>query len=89
VLLLNGTLSVSIDALDECREGDRDQLIEAITKIYNRSTPTRKLKFLLTSRPYEGIRRAIDGGLIIQGLGFIYKAILVPWPIKLRKRSHS
>src|SRR5262249_26533700 len=51
-----------IDALDECREPDIDQLIEAITRICNRSTRNHKLKFLLTSRPYEHIRRALDGG---------------------------
>ncbi|KAH0553091.1 hypothetical protein GP486_006718 [Trichoglossum hirsutum] len=48
-----------IDALDECREPDRDQLIKAITEVCNRPTRNYKLKFLLTSRPYERIRRAL------------------------------
>jgi ankyrin repeat protein len=51
-----------IDALDECDETDRDRLITAITGICNQSTRNHQLKFLLTSRPYEHIRRVVDGG---------------------------
>jgi hypothetical protein len=43
-----------LDALDECRDSDRKQLINAIT-----GTRVPGLKFLLTSRPYEHIRREV------------------------------
>jgi ankyrin repeat protein len=48
-----------IDALDECHELERSQLIEAIT-VYQRSKRSQKIKFLVTSRPYEHIRRQFD-----------------------------
>ncbi|KIW24505.1 hypothetical protein, variant [Cladophialophora immunda] len=43
-----------IDALDECRDSDRRELIDAIT-----GTQVPNLKFLVTSRPYEHIRREV------------------------------
>ncbi|GCB21065.1 ankyrin repeat domain-containing protein 50 [Aspergillus awamori] len=46
-----------LDALDECR--DRDELIEAVTMFYQRLHESRKLKFLMTSRPYPHIERLI------------------------------
>lgn len=47
-----------IDALDECQEGDRQQLITALSKLYNNSTTLEHpLKFILTSRPYLQIQR--------------------------------
>ncbi|KAF4880524.1 Vegetative incompatibility protein HET-E-1 [Colletotrichum siamense] len=47
-----------IDALDECQEGDRQQLITALSKLYNDSTTLEHpLKFILTSRPYLQIQR--------------------------------
>ena len=48
-----------LDALDECREQDRDRLIILLSKLYmDRSSTAPEqhwLKFLVTSRPYEGI----------------------------------
>ncbi|KAH0538836.1 hypothetical protein FGG08_004612 [Glutinoglossum americanum] len=44
-----------LDALDECRDADRKQLIDTIT-----GTQIAGLKFLLTSRPYEHIRREVS-----------------------------
>jgi hypothetical protein len=46
-----GTVCV-LDVLDECQSSNRSQLIDAITV-----TQIPGLKFLLTSRPYEHIRR--------------------------------
>ncbi|KAJ6004873.1 hypothetical protein N7540_012672 [Penicillium herquei] len=44
-----------IDALDECQEDERRQLVRAINEFYIRSNMDHRLKFLLTSRPYSGI----------------------------------
>ncbi|KAJ5766207.1 uncharacterized protein N7511_003823 [Penicillium nucicola] len=44
-----------IDALDECQEDERKQLVEAIADLYLRGKNGDKLKFLLTSRPYGHI----------------------------------
>ncbi|GLA37685.1 nuclear factor NF-kappa-B p100 subunit [Aspergillus niger] len=44
-----------LDALDECR--DRDELIGAVTMFYQGLHKDRKLKFLMTSRPYPHIER--------------------------------
>jgi len=44
-----------LDALDECQDSDRNQLINAIT-----GTQVPGLKFLLTSRPYEHISREVS-----------------------------
>ncbi|GLA17944.1 nuclear factor NF-kappa-B p100 subunit [Aspergillus niger] len=44
-----------LDALDECR--DWDELIEAVTMFYQGLHRDRKLKFLMTSRPYPHIER--------------------------------
>jgi ankyrin repeat protein len=56
-----------LDALDECQDDDMNQLIDAITSIYNnglsKTTKTFGLKFLLTSRPYQRIRREVSRGL--------------------------
>ena len=53
-----------LDALDECQDHDRNQLINAITSIYDhglsKTTKASGLKFLLTSRPYEHIRREVS-----------------------------
>ena len=43
-----------LDALDECQETDRSQLIQAVVGLQGKSS---KLKFLLTSRPYSDIHR--------------------------------
>ena len=44
-----------MDALDECHEPDRKQLIGAIAAVHNGLAQTANLKFLLTSRPYDHI----------------------------------
>ncbi|KAJ5560315.1 hypothetical protein N7513_002714 [Penicillium frequentans] len=44
-----------IDALDECQEDGRKQLVESITDFCMRSNNNHRLKFLLTSRPYSWI----------------------------------
>ncbi|KAJ9494680.1 hypothetical protein H2202_009933 [Exophiala xenobiotica] len=51
-----------LDALDECREADRRWLIEMLSRFYTQisesSSTTRRgrLKFLVTSRPYDDIQ---------------------------------
>jgi hypothetical protein len=48
-----------LDALDECKEGDRHSLIDLFKNFYNQSSIAARrrsnLKFLVTSRPYHGI----------------------------------
>ncbi|KAE8168021.1 hypothetical protein BDV40DRAFT_295143 [Aspergillus tamarii] len=46
-----------LDALDECQDGDRNQLISAVREFYSGRHKRSKLKFLITSRPYDHIRR--------------------------------
>ncbi|PYH64102.1 sex-determining protein fem-1 [Aspergillus vadensis CBS 113365] len=48
-----GEIICVLDALDECR--DRDELIEAVSMFYQGLYKDRKLKFLMTSRPYPHI----------------------------------
>lgn len=48
-----GEIICVLDALDECR--DRDELIEAVNMFYQGLYKDRKLKFLMTSRPYPHI----------------------------------
>ena len=53
-----------LDALDECREQDRDRLITLLSEFYvgKSSTAPKKhwLKFLVTSRPYESIESQFE-----------------------------
>jgi ankyrin repeat protein len=51
-----GEIICVVDALDECQEDERKQLVEAITDLYPRGNNNHNLKFLLTSRPYQRIR---------------------------------
>jgi hypothetical protein len=55
------------DALDECREEDMKQLIKAIVSVHrsrsNEANNDKGLRCLLTSRPYEHIRRHIHFNL--------------------------
>ncbi|RDK42561.1 hypothetical protein M752DRAFT_234637, partial [Aspergillus phoenicis ATCC 13157] len=51
----SGEIICILDALDECR--DRDELIEAVNMLYQGLHEDRKLKFLMTSRPYPHIER--------------------------------
>ncbi|OCK93014.1 uncharacterized protein K441DRAFT_613744 [Cenococcum geophilum 1.58] len=50
-----------LDALDECRQPDRDKLIVQLESFYSSALGTlkleSKLKFLVTSRPYDEIER--------------------------------
>jgi ankyrin repeat domain-containing protein 50 len=48
-----------LDALDECKESARKDLIKNLGQFYSRRNKTNmKLKFLLTGRPYENIERS-------------------------------
>ncbi|GKZ35264.1 hypothetical protein AbraIFM66950_005858 [Aspergillus brasiliensis] len=50
-----------LDALDECQDEDRKKLIDAVKDFYSGPHNNSKLKFLITSRPYEHIRRGLSG----------------------------
>lgn len=63
LLLLHTKRPFVVDALDECRGLDRNDLIEAITSACHGSSRSHNLKFLLTSRQYEYIRRQFDKSL--------------------------
>ncbi|KAL3439736.1 ankyrin repeat protein [Aspergillus insuetus] len=52
-----GEVICLFDALDECLEDDRKKLIQAIESLYLHNLGKRNLKFLITSRPYDHIRR--------------------------------
>ncbi|KAE8376954.1 hypothetical protein BDV26DRAFT_305203 [Aspergillus bertholletiae] len=52
-----GEIICILDALDECQDGDRKQLTNAVKEFYLGPYKNRKLKFLITSRPYDHIRR--------------------------------
>lgn len=52
-----------LDALDECRENDRKQLITLLCSFFTQSirgTSDHNLKFLVTSRPYDNVQRWFD-----------------------------
>jgi hypothetical protein len=51
-----GEIICILDALDECEDSGRNQLIDTISNFYSYSTHTPRLKFLLTSRPYLDIK---------------------------------
>ncbi|KAH7200663.1 hypothetical protein BKA60DRAFT_529043, partial [Fusarium oxysporum] len=47
-----------LDALDECKKSDRDQLIAKLYQFHTRSRRTKsRVKFLVTSRPYDSIEQ--------------------------------
>ncbi|KAL6228936.1 hypothetical protein BDW75DRAFT_235566 [Aspergillus navahoensis] len=52
-----GEIICVLDALDECQDRDRHQLIRAVKDFYVGPYKKSKLKFLITSRPYDHIRR--------------------------------
>ena len=58
-----------LDALDECQDDDRVQLIKALCRLDNRESESR-LKLLITSRPYDSIQRAFQG--VIDGISIIH-----------------
>jgi nucleoside phosphorylase len=55
----NGEIIVVLDAIDECEECGRSQLIKALCKLYGKKRNF-NLKFLLSSRPYGDIRRGFQ-----------------------------
>ncbi|KAF3931908.1 hypothetical protein ABW20_dc0100432 [Dactylellina cionopaga] len=52
-----GEIVCIFDAIDECEDTGRTQLAQALCKLYN-TRMSLNLKFLLTSRPYGGIRQS-------------------------------
>src|SRR6266536_326180 len=52
-----GEIVCILDALDECQDGDRSKLIQALRNLYVAYSSKFRLKFLLTSRGYDHIRR--------------------------------
>jgi hypothetical protein len=54
-----GEIVCILDALDECQDSDRSQLIRAVKNLYVTDSDNFRLKFLLTSRPYDHIRREL------------------------------
>jgi hypothetical protein len=57
-----GEIVCILDALDECQDRDRSQLIQAVRKPDFTESNKSSLKFLLTSRPYDHIRREFREG---------------------------
>jgi hypothetical protein len=51
---------IILDALDECKEEQREPLIEKLSNFYSLQCSVKQspVKFLLTSRPYDNIERA-------------------------------
>jgi ankyrin repeat domain-containing protein 50 len=54
-----GEIVCLLDAIDECEDYGRSQLTQALCKLYG-TRRSFNLKFLLTSRPYGGIRRSFQ-----------------------------
>ncbi|KAJ5653773.1 hypothetical protein N7490_000776 [Penicillium lividum] len=54
-----GEIVFVIDALDECQDDDRNQLIKDVKDFLNENKDHR-IKFLMTSRPYDHIRTAFQ-----------------------------
>ncbi|KAL2839007.1 hypothetical protein BJX68DRAFT_258999 [Aspergillus pseudodeflectus] len=52
-----GEVICLFDVLDECQDDDRTRLIQAIESLFLNKLGKRNLKFLMTSRPYDHIRR--------------------------------
>jgi ankyrin repeat domain-containing protein 50 len=52
-----GEIICIVDALDECEDKGRSQLINALSNFYKTRATNSILKFLLTSRPYVHIQR--------------------------------
>ncbi|EPE35822.1 Ankyrin repeat-containing protein [Glarea lozoyensis ATCC 20868] len=58
-----GEVFCILDALDECAEEGRYQIINAVNQLYQKAKPeesTSQLKFLITSRPYLDIERRLS-----------------------------
>lgn len=60
-----GEIVCVLDALDECSEDSRKQLVDKLNEFYCQpkrpSNPLSKLKFLITSRPYDDLERSFKG----------------------------
>ena len=54
-----GEIVCLLDAIDECEDNGRSRLAEALCRLYTTRSDF-NLKFLLTSRPYGGIRRGFQ-----------------------------
>src|ERR1700722_6906704 len=65
-----GEIVCLLDAIDECEDRGRSQLTQALCKLYGTKRDF-NLKFLVTSRPYGGIRRGFQP-LKIPGLPVIH-----------------
>ena len=58
-----GEIICILDALDECEENARNQLVEKLVRFFSSSqggtcqNPSLKLKFLVTSRPYDDLEQ--------------------------------
>ncbi|MCJ1348152.1 hypothetical protein MMC31_006383, partial [Peltigera leucophlebia] len=65
-----GEIICLLDAIDECENQGRSQLDQKLCQLYG-TEKNINLKFLLTSRPYSGIRRDFQP-LRIQGLPMIH-----------------
>ncbi|KAI2617195.1 hypothetical protein GGR54DRAFT_218280 [Hypoxylon sp. NC1633] len=55
-----GEIVCILDALDECTENGRSQLVRSLEKLYTQEEDKNVLKFLLTSRPYGHIQRGFQ-----------------------------
>ena len=59
-----GKIVCVLDALDECKEEARKELIQTLTRFYSSQGKSRtNLRFLATSRPYADIERAFHRGI--------------------------
>jgi ankyrin repeat protein len=52
-----GEIICVLDALDECAEAERYQIIDTLSTFYKQTQRCSQLKFLITSRPYFDIER--------------------------------
>ncbi|KAH8689906.1 hypothetical protein BGW36DRAFT_307105 [Talaromyces proteolyticus] len=52
-----GEVVCILDALDECPEAERYQIIDTLSTFYRQTQSSSQLKFLVTSRPYFDIER--------------------------------
>ncbi|KAF8847028.1 hypothetical protein BDZ45DRAFT_699527 [Acephala macrosclerotiorum] len=56
-----GEIIVVLNALDECKEGSRQELIRAFKEFHSPREKLSKLKFLVTSRPYDYLETSFQG----------------------------
>ncbi|MCJ1466435.1 hypothetical protein MMC07_005054 [Pseudocyphellaria aurata] len=58
-----GEIVCVLDALDECEMNDRKQLVEKLVGLFKKDcldSPTIRLKFIVTSRPYDDLEHGFD-----------------------------